>query len=476
MDKSKARLVVFFTFVIWLVSCSRIPALTTIPITNSPDTTPSASRTKQVSTLWPTQTPTQTPTSMPSQTPTPAPTGKVVVWAPLRIIDILNKPSLIDAFTKRYPGIDLQWVVKDSPQIENDILRPGEKSQNVDVVFLEGDQAASVAASGVLSEINSSNPGIDNPEIPISSTDISFENRVFALALYEEPIVVYFRRDVFAKAGLATNPSEVSKLIPTWQSLLSVCQIIRAKTGYPCLDLNRANNSGDLFEVMLQTQNSAYFDKSEKLRISPEEFTSVLSDLSIFWKAGVVGDELAWTPAWLDHLASVDNPVALVFGTPELGKALETWIAPIQGVRWGITTIPSYKHDPPVGARGPGGYLAIMSRSTNQAASLEVIRFFTRDPSAQNALLDQKEYFPAYINPSDISKLGQPDPFFAGQVPADVFFNSSDFPEWSLFGPDYQKIHGLVEEAVRRVAIGRMQPEAASKQFFEKILASTPEP
>ncbi|MGC8873644.1 MAG: hypothetical protein ACP5SI_04240 [Chloroflexia bacterium] len=108
--------------------------------------------------------------------------------------------------------------------------------------------------------------------------------------------MLYYRRNVFEKAGLPSDPESVSNLVVTWDDYLAVCRTVKEKAGSYCFAHNKANNYGRLYKMVLWERGLGYYDATTgEVTIDSPENIETLEMLGRFWQEDLVSDLLEWT-------------------------------------------------------------------------------------------------------------------------------------------------------------------------------------
>ena len=436
----------------------------TVPV--EPTVTATAGSQPTFSTPSPTSfTPTKTPTVLPPlplPTRTPAPQGNITIWAPPRMHSQLETAQ--QAFSLEYPGIQVNWVSMDPEEILQ-ALSASHKAgfSQPDVIYIETTQIGSAVSMGVFERPG--NAILNEAEfVPGVLNHARWGGELYAIPLHMDPVLLFYRRDLLSKAGMDPDPKSVAQAIPTWDDLLEVCQKIKQKTGKVCFDLNRASNDGFLYETIYRGIPGTYFNSTGKINLAGEDSLLALDTLLRFWRAGVTGDESAWSQAWLDHLSAGEPSAAFVIGTASLAFDCETWIAPDLPGKWGIVRVPSVSGQAESGANAGGGYLGIVNGSQNQLASRLWVATMTQDPDYLELMLENGRLFPANLRAYDQGLVYNPDAYFSGQDLAQIVRDAAGTIGPQVFySSAYGKIHPLIEKAIRAAATGILTPEQALK-------------
>ena len=281
-----------------------------------------------------------TATPAPQPTAAPKPKGKIIVWG--WSYDVMQSTGLIDAFKKEYPDIQVEIVTYKAGDTYQNLQLAISSGQGAgDVVQVENSHLAGYVALGGLADLtNRVKPYVDKMN-KYKWNDAVKDGKYYAMPWDSGPVVLYYRRDVFEKAGLPTEPDKVSALVSTWDGYLKVCTTIKQKTGRNCFAASKANNDARLYEMMLWQQGLGYYDKDGKVTVDSADNIATLEKLGEFWKAKVTSDEVPWTDGWYAELQSPDKPVASIVEASWMGVFLKTWIAGDTAGKWGVALMPA---------------------------------------------------------------------------------------------------------------------------------------
>jgi lactose/L-arabinose transport system substrate-binding protein len=294
--------------------------------------------------------------------------------------------------------------------------------------------------------------------------------RQYSVPLESRPFVLYFRKDVFARAGFPDDPKLVDLQVATWDDFLEVCRTIKARADVPCFASQKAQNNGRLYEMMLAQQGRGYFDAQGNVTVDSPENIATLETLARFWEAGVVSDTLEWTDAWYAELAGRDQPVAAVFDSSRLGPALKTWIAADQPGIWGAARIPAMKAGQARSAGDGGSSLVISAHSHNMNAAWAFVEYLTTRTESQLRLAQREEFFPAYQPSYFQPQFDHPDPFFGGQPVFRLIAETAvQAPAAPIIRAHPSEIRAIVARAVQQVAARRMKPTEALQAATAEI-------
>ncbi len=407
-----------------------------------------------------------TATPPPKATDAPKPKGKITAWMWKATNDSIVNPGVVKDFNAEYPDIQVEWVIYNPQDVYQKLplaIQAGTGAP--DVAYVENSHIANYVKLGGFTDLTSRvKPYLDKVN-KYKWQDGMKDGKYYAMPLDSGPVVTYYRRDVFKKAGLKDDPDSVSEYLATWDSYLDACKTIKAKTGLFCFSENKANNPARMYETMLWQQGLGYTDASGKITIDSPENIATLEKLNEFWKAGVLSDELAWTDGWYAELGSLDKPVATLVEAAWMGVFLKDWIAPGTSGKWGVALMPAMKAGQVRASNDGGSGFMIPDQSKNKDAAWAFVEFITTRERSQNKIFAAGDIFPsletAYTDPLYF----EPDSFFGGQKTRQIYVDVvKKVPVAYVYGAYYQELNSYVQTAIQKVALGKASPTDALKE------------
>ncbi len=414
-----------------------------------------------------------TPTPEPQATEAPKPKGKITLWG--WSYDVMQSTGLVDEFKKLYPDIELDFVTYKAGDLYQNLQLALAAGQGApDVVQVENSHLAGYVDQGGLADLTKQvTPYLDKMNA-YKWIDAEKDGKYYAMPWDSGPVVMYYRRDVFEKAGLPTEPISVTQMVSTWDGYLNVCKTVKAKTGLSCFANSKANNDARLYEIALWQQGLGYYDKDGKITVDSPENIATLEKFGEFWKAGVTSEETPWTDGWYAELQSPDKPVASIVEASWLGVFLKTWIAGDTAGKWGVAYMPALKEGQTRAANDGGSTLAIPEQSKNKDAAWAFIEYMLGKEDSQLKQFAYSDFLPALETTYDSPLFIEPDPFFKGQVTRQVYLDvAQQVPAARVYGPKYQLMNGLVATAVQKYATGSMSAADALKEAADAIRQQT---
>ncbi len=397
--------------------------------------------------------------------------GKIVVWGwKSAMTDTLVASGVLDDFRAEYPAVEVE-IQEYAPQdvYVNFPLALTAGETDPDVVYIESSHLAQIVALGGLMDLTDRvRPYIDLMN-DYRWPDATRDGKIYAMPWDSGPVVLYFRRDVFEKAGLPTEPEAVGELVSTWESYLGVCRTIKEKTGLYCFAHNKANNYGRLYEMALWEQGLGYYDlETGEITVDSPENVATLEMLGQFWKEDLASDNLEWTDPWYAELASLDAPVATIVEASWLEIFLKAWIAPGTEGLWGVTRMPAGPYGGARAANDGGSTFVINGKSDNPEAAWAFIEYVVGRRESQLKLFAISGFIPALETTYDDPLFDEGDPYFAGQNARRIYAEVvAEIPKAGIYGPHYGEMNGIVSYAIQQFAAGVSAQDALTEAADE---------
>jgi ABC-type glycerol-3-phosphate transport system substrate-binding protein len=402
------------------------------------------------------------------------------------------KSGELDAFLAQYPDVQIDYVETSPTDLYQKLpLAISAGTGAPDFACVESSHLAQIVALGGLTDLTAQvQPYVDKMNA-YKWSDAMLDGKYYAMPWDSGPVVMYYRRDVFAAAGLASDPDSVSNLVATWDDYLNVCKTIKANTGDECFASNKANNDARLYEMMLWQQGLGYFNAAGQVTVDSPENIATLEELKKFWDANLLSDQSAWTDGWYAELAAGGTtPIATVGpGTPEapavkpvatlveaawMGVFLKSWIAVGTEGLWGVALMPAMKAGQVRASNDGGSNAVIPDQSQNKAAAWALAEWLFGRVDSQVAIFKANDIFPslepAYADPI----FSEHDPFFDNQNIRNTYVDVVKIiPVGYVYGPNYALMSRYVQTAIQEVATGTASVADALKEAANAIRNDT---
>ncbi|MEU8226817.1 ABC transporter substrate-binding protein [Kribbella sp. NPDC048915] len=276
---------------------------------------------------------------------------------------------------------------------------------------------------------------------------ITPDNKMMAYPMDTGPTALFYRSDIFTKAGIDIDPAAVAEVAPDWDTYIALGKKLKqAVPGSAITD-----NIQGIYDYRMAQQSKRYMSPDGQY-LGDQDHVREAFDLAV----RVVREGLsANAQNSTDKNAVVTNGKLVAFNAAvwwaQLGPKNA---APKTKGLWRVTAAPGG-----AGNRG-GSFLAITKYCKNPEAAFAFISWLESAKNQAQAFLDPV-LFPStpatYTDPT----LTAPDPFFGGQRIVDVFAESAKKYPGAYFSP-YDSIIGtpIGKELVNVEASGK-DPDAA---------------
>jgi lactose/L-arabinose transport system substrate-binding protein len=305
--------------------------------------------------------------------------------------------------------------------------------------------------------------------------DCEKDGKYYCLPWDSGPVVMYYRRDVFEKAGLPTDPAEVSATIATWEDYLEACRTIKEKTGNYCFAHNKANNYARLYEMVLWQQGLGCYDADTgEVTVDSPENIATLEMLGQFWKEDLVSDALEWTDPWYAELGVLEPPIiGTLIEASWMDIFLKSWIAPGTAGKWGVAYMPAYGKGGARASNDGGSVFVIPAQTKNPEAAWAFVEFCLGRRQSQLKMFAISGFIPSLETTYDDALFLEGDTFFAGQNTRKIYADVvAKIPRGTVYGPNYNLMNGAVSVAIQRYATGGATAEEALKAAAAEIRAA----
>lgn len=214
-----------------------------------------------------------------------------------------------------------------------------------------------------------------------------------------------YRADLFAEAGLPTDPEEVAALWPTWKDFVKVGERFTAHSDASFVD----NVSTTVFVNGVNQLPVKYYNGAGDLDVVGNAGIEAAFDVALdAHDAGLSAGLSAFTPAWSAGMARGD--FAVMAAPSWMLRVIKT-TAPSTSGRWRISSVPG------VSGNWGGSYLAIPATSQNAAAAWSYIAA-TQSSSSQDEHFARGGPLPSAVAPYAGDRIAAyTDPFFG---PSDI--------------------------------------------------------
>lgn len=297
------------------------------------------------------------------------------------------------------------------------------------------------------------------------------DGRMLAFPWDIGPASLFYRRDLFEKAGLPSDPESVAKMLSTWESFIETGQ----KVADPDNNVFWMGNAAQIPYIYYAHKN--FFDEDYNVAINNPKTLQVLKYAQQVRNLGIDAKATFWVEEWYSMLAK--GQIATTIIGCWFGGFLKSWIDAEGAGNWGVVPVP----EDPLHNWG-GSFLAIPEVSKNKEAAWAFVEFAMATAKAQNAIFVAVDYFPA-LKPAWEDPLYQEgDPYFGGQKtralwaeiansPGKIFTTPMDSAAEQAFTAEVAKMldQGLdPQETVKAAEQAIIEQTAQDREFVMEML------
>ncbi|WP_274649584.1 ABC transporter substrate-binding protein [Paenibacillus humicola] len=265
------------------------------------------------------------------------------------------------------------------------------------------------------------------------------------------PVVLYYRTDLFQKAGVPSTPADIANQVKTWDDYLNVLKKVKDATG------STTGNLADIFNTAMGQSSQAYFDEKGSY-IGDQAVVKGAYDLAV--KAYQAGVTFPYTNDTEKNAAINNGKISSFTGASwAVGDLISA--APGTKGKWNIAY-------PPGGVGNQGGsFFGALKSTKHPKEAYEVIKFLV---SPENLVTAYKEFgnYPStpevYTKPEMVNK----NEFFGNQDLSEVFAAAAKDVKVAHVDPRDDMVRTAITDAL--VAVDKKQdPEKAWKDAQTKI-------
>lgn len=224
---------------------------------------------------------------------------------------------------------------------------------------------------------------------------------VYGMPVDLGPGVMYYRSDVFAKAGL-----DVNQAIKDWDSYIKAGEELKKKDVY--LIASAADVAQAIIFTTVPEGEGLYFDTDGNPVVTSERFVHAFEVAKEIREKGLDARILAWSNEWYEGFRNGTFATQLS-GAWLLGH-LNNWIAPETAGNWGVSHLP----DGIYGSWG-GSFLSIPTQSKHQDEAWKLIEYMTTRRDIQLKHFETIAAFPANTQTYDDALFQEEVEFLGGQ-------------------------------------------------------------
>ncbi|UFU03699.1 extracellular solute-binding protein [Ruania suaedae] len=368
--------------------------------------------------------------------------------------------EMLDQYESEHPGVTVELVTADTSEaartnLTTKIAAGGEGLSDIEAIEVDW-----------LPEL------MQYPELFVDLTDPELEDRWLDWKVAQAttidgqligygtdigPEAICYRQDLFADAGLPTDPAEVAELLggegASWEDYFAAGREFVAASDAAWFD-----GAQPTYQGMVNQLEAAYEDAGTGEPVDLAS-NSAVQDLYQQVLAASVDDGLSagleqWTADWdaafqNDGFATMLCPAWMTGPIEERAGGIDGWnvadVFPGGGGNWG------------------GSFLTVPASGANTEAATELAAWLTA-PEQQTVAFENAGTFPSQIEAQSSEAVQAfTNPFFNDAPVGEVFTSRAEAIEGAPFkGANYFAIHQAVQDAILRVDVTQEQDAETS--------------
>jgi multiple sugar transport system substrate-binding protein len=347
-------------------------------------------------------------------TPTPQPvaetpklSGEIVIWGWPAADQAFE--SIIQGFNEKYPDITVTWQMnpgmrEGTRDALSTALAAGQGAPDISMIEIN-DIGRFVMQGGFVDLLQQPyDAGRYKEDIVPYKWDQAMtpDGHLIAFPWDIGPASMFYRRDIFEKAGLPSDPEAVAELLSTWEKYIQVGQQVND----PANNVFWMDNASQIPYIYFAHKN--FFDENYDVAINNPKTLQLLQYAQQARNLGLDARVANWVEEWYSMLAN--GQIATQIAGCWFGGFLKSFIDPQGAGNWGVIPIP----EDPLQNWG-GSFLAIPEQSQNKEAAWAFVEYALASADAQNRMFVSVDYFPAYMPAWDNPLYQEADFYFGGQ-------------------------------------------------------------
>lgn len=330
----------------------------------------------------------------------------------------LSAKASVAAFEKLHPAIKINYVDEGVAGAEYQKIRTALAANSgvPDVVFMEGEIVPSFAETHSLLDLSTMGAAsLKDQFLPASWGAVALGHAVYGLPVGANVAANWYRKDLFAKAGIKSPPA-------TWQQFAADAKLLKAKTGAAIASVT-PNDANMLLDAFFQSGAEPFNWTPGSTKVTIHLNSPQMEKVANFWNALIQSGEASSVPAWGSAFYQAFNSGKLatwqagIWGSPVLADNTKT------SGEWRASTWPQWAPGAHNGAIWAGGITdQVMKASKNPIAAYEFVKF--RDANVAFAKTKNVKYGWVPVLKASLDApwfLATKEPFAGGQKVNAVF-------------------------------------------------------
>jgi len=284
---------------------------------------------------------------------------------------------------------------------------------------------------------------------------LTADGKLLGLGTDVGSMAMCYRSDLFAKAGLPTDPTQVAALWPDWNAFINEGKVFEQKSG----GVKFVDAATNLYNtVLMQTAGNSsgytYFDKSDNLVLDKNADIKTAWDTTVaMMQSGLSAGYTSFSDDWTAGFKS--SKFATVACPAWMLGVIQGNSGDAMSGKWNVTKAPGN------GGNWGGSFLAVPKNGPNVAAAADLAKFLT-SPESQLAVFQKEANLPsAQVLYNNADFLATKNAYFSNAPIGQIFGPSAASLKPVYLGSKNQPVRTAVENALLSIEQGKRTPDQA---------------
>jgi multiple sugar transport system substrate-binding protein len=363
-------------------------------------------------------------------------------WAP-------GYSTSVASFNAAHPGIQVTWhaVAPGSKGGYTKMLTATKAGNGPCLAQVGYETLTSFAAAGALQDVTKYASASSSQFAGYAWNQVSIQGQVYGIPVDTAPMALIYRKDLFAKYGIATPPV-------TWADYAADAAKVHAAD--PTVHLGALGNDAYNYAGLAWQAGAKWFGTADsKWQVSINSAAN--QKVAAFWQGLIdkklVSTDPSYDPSLYKDMGSgkVLSDVNAVWDTPIVASSVDKATAG----KWAVAPMPVWDAANPVYGNDGGSATAVLKGCAHPDEATQFAVWMSTDQSSVSNLIKVTGIYPAATSGLSNPALSAPDAFYGGQKIYDVF--NAETPkintDWQ-WGPTMTQTSGDVGDGLGAAAKG----------------------
>ncbi|SEG59439.1 cellobiose transport system substrate-binding protein [Nonomuraea solani] len=271
-------------------------------------------------------------------------------------------------------------------------------------------------------------------------------------------LAMCYRKDLFKKAGLPTDRTEVAALWPTWDQYIATGKKFAAAN---VAGAKFVDSPGEIFRAMVNQAPIGLYDAQDTIIVDSNADVKKAWDLSNqITQEGLTAKLAAFSPPWNTGFAK--GSFATIICPAWMTGFIQEQAKDASG-KWDIATVPG-------GSGNSGGsHLMVPKQSKHPKEAAELIDFLTSKDNQAKVFKEEGTFpsIPALYDDPSIQNFTKP--FFGDAPIGKIYSEAAKALKPQHLGPKEADVRVAIGNGLGRVEQGKQTPDEAWAQVLEDV-------